>query len=115
MNLPSFATAGTPGAKYIVGSSAKATPNKKGGGHQTLLSGYATLSHGTYYLVHNSWGPKWGDGGYAWLHEETLKPYLQPNNLYVVDVEPMQVAIRKHKAHGKLTPACNGAEVPDSI
>ena len=56
LKLPSFATAGEEHAKYIVGGQ----KGKAKEGHETLLAGYADTPHGTYFLVHNSWGPKWG-------------------------------------------------------
>ncbi len=31
--------------------------------HEILLAGYAMTPNGTYYLIHNSWGPGWGIRG----------------------------------------------------
>ena len=52
-------------------------------GHAMVLSGYKTQSNGTYYLLHNSWGTGWGDNGYAWIHENTLKRNIR--SAYVVE------------------------------
>lgn len=41
-------------------------------GHSMLVAGYRTQPDGTYFLLHNSWGTRWGDGGYAWIHERQL-------------------------------------------
>jgi hypothetical protein len=111
VKLPSFNTAGEPGAKYIVGNSGAAKPK---GGHQILLAGYAMTPNGNYYLVHNSWGTKWGDGGYAWLHEDLLKAHWLDKIMVIPDVEPLQVAHLKARAHGGLT-TCTEDKVPDSI
>jgi C1A family cysteine protease len=115
IKLPSFATAGEPGAKYIVGIPKDKPDAKLKGAHQILLSGYAMTPSGTYYLVHNSWGPKWGDGGYAWLHEDFLKAYWVDKIMVIPDVQPKQVAERRARAHGRLTAKCAEGKVPDSI
>ena len=43
------------------------------GGHAVLVVG---LGHGAsgvlYFLIRNSWGERWGDGGYAWLAADYL-------------------------------------------
>lgn len=52
-------------------------------GHAMVLAGYRRQSNGTYFLVHNSWGTRWGDQGYAWIHENTLLRNLQA--AYVVE------------------------------
>jgi hypothetical protein len=115
VRLPSFALAGEPGSKYIVGvpPDGPATPPK--GGHQILLAGYAMLAVGNYYLVHNSWGANWGDGGYAWIHEEVLQKFWNSNMIVVADVQPVAVATLRERPHRGLIAACAGSEVPDSI
>jgi len=37
-------------------------PSTAGGGHAIALVGYTT----TGFIVRNSWGTDWGDGGYAY-------------------------------------------------
>ena len=102
---PSFKPAGKEGAMYV--------PNYLGekGTHTVLLAGYATSQHGTYFLVHNSAGEKWGDKGYAWLHEATLKPNL--SHAYVVNARPVDATKIKHPM-GKPTAPCQAGQFPDS-
>lgn len=43
------------------------------GGHAVALVGYRTAASGRQFLVHNSWGKGWGDGGYGWVSEAMVK------------------------------------------
>ena len=56
------------------------------GSHAMLIAGYRVRPSGTYFLLHNSWGETWGDGGYAWVHEKTLEMNIV--SAYLVDAEP---------------------------
>jgi C1A family cysteine protease len=115
IKLPSFSTAGEAGAKYIVGVPPGSPAAKPKGGHQILLAGYAMTPNGNYYLVHNSWGTKWADEGFAWLHEDLLKTYWIDKMMVIPDVEPLRVAHHRDRAHGALTSACSDEKIPDSI
>ncbi|MBI4700372.1 MAG: C1 family peptidase [Deltaproteobacteria bacterium] len=55
-------------------------------GHAMVLAGYRETSAGTQYLIHNSWGELWRDGGYAWIHEQTLMRNTY-GEVYAVDAE----------------------------
>ncbi|MFW5740734.1 MAG: C1 family peptidase [Myxococcota bacterium] len=57
-------------------------------GHAVAIVGYKTEPHGTYFLIKNSWGTDWGDGGYAWMHEKTLARNIY-SNAYTIDVVPV--------------------------
>lgn len=81
------------------------------GGHAVVLAGYATLGVATYFLVHNSWGTSWGDGGYAYIHEKTLKSSVR--EALVVDAEPVQRDKKKQKVD-RATATCDGTLVPDT-
>lgn len=45
--------------------------DKKVGGHAVLAVGYDTANH--VVIVRNSWGPKWGDGGYFYMPYDYIK------------------------------------------
>jgi hypothetical protein len=110
LKLPNFETAGEEHAKYIVGGKGKAKE-----GHEVLLAGYAETPHGTYFLIHNSWGPKWGDEGYAWIHEDLIKEFWLDNRIAIPDVEPGEIlAIRGHR-HREVVGKCEKEKLPDSI
>jgi len=77
-------------------------------GHAILLSGYKMTPKGLLFLVHNSWGLKWGDKGYAWIHENTLQENI--DDAYLVDARPSQAP-----APGPKTTECADPFVPDSV
>ena len=46
-------------------------------GHAVALAGYRPApGGGRQFLVHNSWGGRWGDHGFAWLNEAMLRQHL---------------------------------------
>jgi hypothetical protein len=115
LKLHSFATAGDPGAKYIIGQSPEKGDKETLKSHEVLLAGYAMTPNGTYYLVHNSWGPRWGDGGFAWIHEEILKQGWINGSMEIPDVEPTGAAVHRAHRHGGFAMKCEGGKLPDSI
>jgi C1A family cysteine protease len=44
--------------------------------HALLAVGYAKIERDRCVLVRNSWGERWADKGYAWVHEGYLKTRL---------------------------------------
>jgi Papain family cysteine protease len=108
-NLASARLAGKPGSRYIPDF----TPQTKDGGHAMLLVGYATLPHATYFLIHNSWGKHWADGGYAWIHEDTLKKAI--GAAYVVDAQPAETEKSRRVPRKREHTICAEGLKPDSI
>jgi hypothetical protein len=47
------------------------------GGHAVLFAGYRHVNNNRQFLVHNSWGPKWGDGGFAYISEHALTQFIK--------------------------------------
>jgi hypothetical protein len=47
------------------------------GAHALLAQGYRSTSSGTQFLVQNSWGTGWGQGGFAWIPESILRARLR--------------------------------------
>jgi hypothetical protein len=47
-------------------------------GHAVALAGYRTLPNGSrQFLVHNSWGTRWGEQGFGWISEAMVSLYLR--------------------------------------
>ncbi len=58
------------------------------GGHAVALTGYRTREGGAReFLVHNSWGSSWGDGGYGWVSERMVRERLR--DAFVVTLAPL--------------------------
>lgn len=52
-------------------------PDVERGGHAVLAVGHGHDTAGrSAILIRNSWGPKWGVGGYAWLSSDYLARQL---------------------------------------
>jgi hypothetical protein len=111
MELPSsFVPKGRVGARYIPGYTKSAGADA---GHALVIAGYARFAHGTYFLLHNSWGPGWGDGGYAWIHETTLRQWTR--SIVAVDAEPVERGPSSRPRPSRAGATCPGDLVPDSI
>ncbi len=120
MSIPdSFAPKGRPGARYIPHYTAVQHDDV---GHAMLLAGYAAFAHGTYFLLHNSWGTGWGDGGYAWIHEATVAKWTR--EYLVMDAEPDLLPARggpgatdakKQPVRARGETTCAGDTEPDSL
>jgi hypothetical protein len=74
-----------------------------GAGHAVVLSGYRITPTGRQFLVHNSWGPGWAEGGYAWISEAMVRDRL--DDAFVVTVGDAAGAPLPHTVFPKATPA----------
>ena len=54
--------------------------------HAVLVVGVAVSDGDRHYLIRNSWGPEWADGGYAWLGRPFLHQHLR--EVLVLTEEP---------------------------
>jgi hypothetical protein len=107
---PAFVPKGQTGSKYVPDYARSAGP---GSGHSMVMAGYAHFPHGTYFLLHNSWGTSWGDGGYAWMHETTLRRWSK--EAVSVDAEPVVRAPGSRPVRQRAQTTCAKGLVPDSI
>jgi hypothetical protein len=105
-----FVPRGHPGAQYVPDYTKSAG---SGTGHTVLLAGYAHFPKGVYFLMHNSWGAGWGDGGYAWIHENTLRHWSL--EFVAVDAEPLLRAVGSRPRRQRAQTTCEAGLVPDSI
>jgi len=111
LELPTaFVPKGRPGSRYIPHYTKSAGADA---GHALVVAGYVALPHGAYFLLHNSWGPGWGDGGYAWIHEATLR--LWTREVIAIDAEPLERVVGSRPRRGRAETTCSGNLVPDSI
>lgn len=46
-------------------------------GHAVALIGYRAHGDGRQFLIHNSWGPTWGHGGYAWISDDMIRRHTR--------------------------------------
>ena len=103
-----FVPKGKAGARYVPDYG-----RSSGSGHSMLIAGYAHFPHGTYFLLHNSWGTAWGDGGYAWIHEITLRRWSK--EAVSVDAEPILRGPGSRPLRKRAQTTCAPGLVPDSI
>lgn len=73
------------------------------GGHAVVLVAYQTTPGGRFFLVHNSWGTDWGQGGYAWLSEANLRRNF--SSAFLLDAYPRGVPVPSRPSASTSTPA----------
>jgi hypothetical protein len=105
----SFQPVGAPGSKYI-----PEFTQYGNGAHAFSVVGYTHAEGERYFLLKNSWGEKWGDRGYAWIHEQTLRRIAHGGHVVVVD-PVADVGLRRHKRNRASVAACAAGEAPDSV
>jgi hypothetical protein len=81
------------------------------GGHAVAIAGYRRVNGALQFLIHNSWGPTWGDGGYAWISQAMVQRWMHLAYKVRTDVDP---------GPGSATPPktdedCPGDQVLDSV
>jgi hypothetical protein len=54
-------------------------------GHAVTLVGYRTVSSGKQFLIHNSWGTRWGQGGYGWISANMVSRWTR--SAYKISVD----------------------------
>lgn len=77
-------------------------------GHAVLLVGYRTTTGRREFLIHNSWGPTWGDGGYGWISEAMVTRHLRgAYKVRVSDANGPSPNVPKNN--------CPAGQVPDAV
>jgi Papain family cysteine protease len=56
------------------------------GGHAQCVVGYDDKKYGGSFLIMNSWGPQWGNNGFAWVRYGDFKRFVRE----AYGLEPMQ-------------------------
>ena len=56
------------------------------GGHAMCVVGYDDKKYGGAFLIMNSWGPEWGNNGFAWVQYGAFKNFVRE----AYGLEPMQ-------------------------
>ncbi|MEO0983130.1 MAG: C1 family peptidase [Pseudomonadota bacterium] len=60
-----------------------------GGGHAMLVVGYDLAQK--MWLIRNSWGTDWGDGGHAWVSFDVMSRYGMPSQFWTIGaIQPTQ-------------------------
>ncbi len=73
-------------------------------GHAVVLSGYRTLPDGKkQFLIHNSWGSRWGEQGYGWISEAMVVQYMR---------SAYKVRVSDASGHGPMPAPGGGGECP---
>ncbi len=94
-------------------------------GHAVALSGYRTVNGVRYFLIHNSWGPRWGENGYAWISENMVRRHM----IYAYRIEVRDASVApvppptpeptgcptgqvRDRVSGNCSPACPSGSAP---
>lgn len=87
--LPVTVSVRMPREAYIAGLSGAVTrpqggwwPRKTDSGHAMLLVGYDDARNA--WLIRNSWGTDYGEGGYFWVDYEAMELYKNPSQFWAI-------------------------------
>jgi hypothetical protein len=81
-------------------------------GHAIVLVGYRTTGAARQFLVHNSWGPTWGQNGYGWLSGAMIRKFTRA--AYRVHVSDAKGAPSPTNPSGP-SAGCADGQVRDSV
>jgi hypothetical protein len=82
------------------------------GGHAAAIAGYRKVNGGLQFLIHNSWGPRWGDGGYAWISQAMVQKWMHLAYKIRTDADPGSPT---SPVRPKTDEDCPGDQVIDSV
>ncbi|MEO8875659.1 MAG: C1 family peptidase [Polyangiaceae bacterium] len=82
------------------------------GGHSIAISGYRKAAGGYQFLIHNSWGPSWGDGGYAWISQAMVSKWMHLAYKVRTDVD---AGSPTSPVPAQTDEDCRGDQVLDSV
>lgn len=101
------------GLKSVIGDfdANDVRPGEQPSAHAMTVVGYSARTGGTYFLLRNSWGSEWGDGGYAWVHQTTLLRNLQAAYVIQAEVANTHSGVWKSPTPG----GCTSGLLPDSV
>jgi Papain family cysteine protease len=86
------------------------------GGHAILIAGFRHKNGQRQFLIHNSWGKDWGDGGYAWISENALKQFIKhAYKVVVTDTSSPPPPPAEPAAGGLTDDDCGITQLVDSL
>jgi hypothetical protein len=83
------------------------------GGHAIILAGYRHKGGQRQFLVHNSWGKDWGDGGFAYITEAMVTQFIK--HAYGIVLSDGTQAPPASDPNGLTDDDCGQDELVDSV
>ena len=69
------------------------------GGHAQCVVGYDDAKYGGAFLIMNSWGPQWGNNGFAWVRYKHFKYFVR--EAYGLEAMPLLAQQRINHLNAK--------------